>query len=393
MKRLAGLCLVVASIAVVLVLAEIGLHYLAPVGDPYGFLKEPANQYIRSSFEPNYRIHTEAEDGLPGVQGRSLFSTNNMGLRGGAMSVPKPAGEFRIIMVGGSTTECIYLDDSQAVHAALQSELRARLASDRVSIQVYNAGKSGHHSDDHISMIAHRVAHLEPDMITVFAGINDLAVSVRHFDYLHFSGDPRRRLSSSRLIGMAATELQIPRRLYYLLKRIRPRADTDITEEITKTSDYRRKVELCRATPLSETKPHTDTDAYRTNLRMIAGLCKACGTKLVFMTQATTWNSKVDPEASNWHWMLRRSGKRYREDWMDEAIESLNDVMREVGAEQGVPVYDTARRVPKSLEFFYDDLHFNVKGAAEAARGLADLIVRENLIPVPAPATQQTPKG
>jgi hypothetical protein len=64
---------------------------------------------------------------------------------------------------------------------------------------------------------------------------------------------------------------------------------------------------------------------------------------------------------------------------MDEAMRSLNDVMLEVGHERSIPVYDLARELPKTFDCFYDDVHFNVEGAARAGRGLARFMVESSV--------------
>lgn len=142
-----------------------------------------------------------------------------MGFRGDNLVTPNPFNEFRIFMIGGSTTECLSLDDSQSINAVLQHYLQEHVNSD-ISIKVYNAGKSGDASDDHISIVAHRIVHLEPDMIIVFSGINDLTRSIYNYDYLHYVKTSRKQMPIFRFL---ATEFQIPRRLYYLMNRISPK--------------------------------------------------------------------------------------------------------------------------------------------------------------------------
>jgi hypothetical protein len=51
--------------------------------------------------------------------------------------------------------------------------------------------------------------------------------------------------------------------------------------------------------------------------------------------------------------------------------------MREVAQERHVPLYDLARTLAKSSEYFYDDLHFNVQGARVAGTGLASFLVSD----------------
>ncbi len=367
-------------------LAEIVLRAFAPVPDPYLKYKQKflnlRNQYIKSEFPPNYSAKTEVEPGLPGIQGFHTFTTNNMGFRGEVLVNPKPDNEFRIFIVGGSTTECLYLNDSESIDRVLQDELRRKVSAGKI-VRVYNAGKSGDATDDHISMIVHRIAHLSPDMIIVFCGINDLTRSIYRYDYLHYARLDPSDASANKidLLKFLGTEFQIPRRVYYLLTKLSPQSDGDILEDITMKSNYRLKIELRRSHPASEMPPRTDIESYRRNLETIVGVAQAHKIDLVLMTQQTTWNSGIDPTARNWHWLNYRAGVTYREDLMDQALEKLNDAMREIARTHSITIYDLAREIPKSSEFFYDDVHFNVKGAYSAGVGLASVITKNNAIP------------
>ena len=122
---------------------------------------------------------------------------------------------------------------------------------------------------------------------------------------------------------------------------------------------------------LKDTKAPLDLRPFGTNLRTIAGTTRANGVELVFMTQQTTWNSRSDPNVEDWQWMRSVNRVSYRADVMDEALDAVNGIMRNIGRELGIPVYDLAQSIPKSLEFFYDDVHFNVGGAAFAGEELA----------------------
>jgi lysophospholipase L1-like esterase len=371
MRKYVGPIVSAVILSICVLIAELALTVLAPVPDPFEQVKlnRPPNRYIRSEFPRNVSVVTEAEEGLPGVQGRHHFTTNNMGFRGDQMSVPKAPNELRIFMVGGSTTECFYLDDSESVSRVLQVELDGRLSDGRVA-KVYNAGKSGDASADHISMIVHRIVHLEPDVIVVFSGFNDLHRAIYNYDYLHYVNVTQKKLP---LLRMMVTEFQIPRRLYSIVRE-RSEDPVETLERIPLKSDYHRKIALRKSVPASNVKPRTDLSSYRRNLSTIIGVARAHGIRLVLITQQTTWNSRVDPEAVEWHWLRYRNGVTYREDFMEEALDSMNTVMRVLAEQHGVPVYDLARIIPKSSEYFYDDAHFNVKGAARAGKELAEVV-------------------
>ena len=145
--------------------------------------------------------------------------------------------------------------------------------------------------------------------------------------------------------------------------------DEDL-ELIALNTNYAKLVKRGRSKPPAPAKPETDLASYKINLRTLAGGLAANRVKTVFMTQQSTWNSSVDPGTREWHWMLFG----HREEEMDEALSSYNEAMKEVAAERSVPLFDTAAKLPKSLTYFYDDVHFNVQGSQKAGEELATFI-------------------
>lgn len=363
----------VASLTVALSLAEVLLRLLLPV--PAANLRHPyINQYVRMERPPHYSAVIEPELGLPGVDGTGHYSINGHGFRGSELEVPKPPDEFRIFAVGGSTTECYIIDDADAFPEVMEQELTP-LAGRETTIQVYNAGVSGAASDDHVAMIAQRLVHLEPDLIIVFSGINDLTRSIYGIDPLHYTQPFPKPRGRSRLL-----ELRVFSTLW---SRFGGGPSERCTQE--QMTSTRKKIELQAKHPEVPEAPRIDTTPYANNLRTIAGLASAHGFRLVFMTQQTTWNSTTDSATGAWQYMRYRNGKTYSETSMDSAMERFNDVMRAVAVESEVPLYDLACRIPKSLDYFYDDCHFNTQGSRTTGRELAHFLVAEGLVPLASP--------
>jgi len=64
---------------------------------------------------------------------------------------------------------------------------------------------------------------------------------------------------------------------------------------------------------------------------------------------------------------------------MDSALGLYNDVTRSCSRMYDVPLYDLAAEIPKSLQYFYDDVHLNVEGVKLVAFGLSrHLLARNN---------------
>jgi lysophospholipase L1-like esterase len=352
--------------AVLLVVTELALGWWAPMPDPYAALRRvPA--YVPSAHMPNVDYRIVIEPGLPGVEPVhahriNTFTTNGLGFRGDAIARPKPANEIRVFTVGGSTMECIALDDSGDLSRLLQDSLDA--AHPEAAVRVYNTGKSGDRTYDHLAMVGQRLAHLDPDVVVVFAGINDLMAGLFQVDYLHLEPTTLTRRDALTLL---AGESQLYRRARAAARRFRRRSAREIQETIEFETNYAEKAALQRSFGAADGPPRVDLESYATNLRSILAISRAAGARVVLMTQASTWNSAIDPAAKEWHWMRLRLNGTFAEDDMDAALERYNDVMRELAAEEGVELVDLGASLPKSLEFFYDDVHFNDAGAAAAA--------------------------
>jgi lysophospholipase L1-like esterase len=371
------------TLVVMVVAAEIILWLFFPIGDPYRLWKEGQvveSRYIESQFQPNLHLDFYPEPELSGMGEMARFTTDSLGFRGSEVVFPKPPDEFRIFMVGGSTTECVYLDDTLAVTHVLEEYLDAHIP-DGVSVKVYGAGKSGDRSYDHLAMIGQRIVHLQPDLIIVFCGMNDLTAAIYNADYFHLPQVNGARVSFFDLIKYALTDFQLPRRLYYVYKGIvHVRSGDELLQSISFRSDYKKKVELRKTAPQTDKPPRTDPAPYRENLQSIIGLVRAHHAKLVFLTQATTWNSQVDPRADDWIWGTYKDGVTYRADLMDSALNAYNDALREVATQNNVPVFDLAKVMPKSLDYFYDDCHFNILGAKTAGDLLGAFLIENGLI-------------
>lgn len=373
--------LAAAMTAVVLLLAEIALRVFAPVADPTRSSAEHVsvlNPYIRFEYPRSYAAVTEVEPGLRGIEGRHFFTTNAYGFRGDPLTSPKPAGEYRVFVVGGSTVECFYLDDADDMSRVAQRALSDE-APNR-TVKIYNVGLSGTASDDHIAMIAQRLVHLEPDVIVVLAGINDLRRSIQHYDYLHYVP---KQAPSPPLYRVILMRSQIVRRLAYLVRRISPDPES-VLEARTLKSDYMNKIALQKAAPQAATTDvPIDTTSFRRNLITIVGMVRQNGAVLILGTHPSSWNSTVDDSISDFHWMRLCDGVVYDERSLDAALETLNDVTRTIAKQYSIPLWDLARELPKSSQVFYDDCHFNVAGAQLAGRSLASVLRRPDVTHAP----------
>lgn len=330
------------------------------------------SSYIPSSFYPNQKFTFKSTEGLIGIDSITTFSLNNFGYRGDSLKNPKPSNEFRIFLVGGSTTECLYIDDRKSVEAQLQESLNNKNTT--FDIKVFNAGKSGDFSTDHLAMISHRINHLEPDLIVLFLGINDFKRTLSNHSYIQM---PKKKLKKNILIDFLAAYSQLMRRFIVFKNNFSVNPQHVV---ITQETNYKDLVKKTKAMPVVDSIPYFSTKFFKNNLKSIIGICQTNEVQLVLVTQATTWNSTVSNRIRDFHWMTAvKDGIRYKEPALEKSINVFNDDIREIGQKEDVYILDLAKKIPKSEEYFYDDCHFNNNGVTYYSDLLAEFI-SNNLI-------------
>ena len=88
----------------------------------------------------------------------------------------KPANEFRIFMMGGSTVEGRNLDTPQdSLPARLENKLTAIFNSSGIPLipKVINAGMSSYFSGQELSSFIYQILPAKPDFVIYFNGVND----------------------------------------------------------------------------------------------------------------------------------------------------------------------------------------------------------------------------
>ena len=108
-----NMVLVAVSLGISLLVCEFVLRMISPTAY---YIWRPGRSAITNP----------RSDVMPGISGRRKhFTINDRGIRGDAFSEDQ---QYRILAIGGSTTECFYQDDSEAWPYLLQERLSAGLA-------------------------------------------------------------------------------------------------------------------------------------------------------------------------------------------------------------------------------------------------------------------------
>ncbi|MFC3415184.1 SGNH/GDSL hydrolase family protein [Algoriphagus hitonicola] len=370
----------VPVVFVLFVLVEIILSAFFWVEDPYKSIKNPVetSPYIRSQFKPNLKLEFEVDRFLSDMDEKVHFSTNNYGFRGDSISPIKSEDEFRIFLFGGSTMENMFIDDSRSIEKVLQLRLNDKYGK---TVKVFNAAKSGDASPDHLAMLVHRVIHLEPDLIVFYAGFNDLTRVISGYDFLHLQKNEKSSSASWTLgLKLFLSNFQVYRRIHNVVQNIQ---NPNILEDIHLINNYKEKIEFVQKHRIEvKLDKGFSYESYQNNLKSFIGTCQSNGVEVVILTQASSWGAPEKfKEIREFHWMNFIDGKRIKDEELAIELDKINEINKKVALENDIGLLDIEKKIPKSLDYFYDDCHFNKKGVEVFSNYLYNFVLEKNLIP------------
>jgi hypothetical protein len=301
------------------------------------------------------------------------------GFRGRSGPVPKPAGEFRIACLGGSTTYGGTVEaPEEAYPAQLELELRRRSPA---KIRVVNAGASGWASLESLINLETRVLDLDPDLVIVYHNINDVGAR------MVWPPSAYRADMSGTLQHSGGLDAGVPWPQQLTLVRIflvatgRIRSHLDLAESLGRIAPTARYFQFTQQktdgsypsgsfleTPAEKILAANPPRYFRRNLESMVAVARAHGVIPVLATFA--WSEKVsyDPVLTAPEIVA--------------AMTEQNEVVRAIGREREIPVYDFAAEMPDDPRLFVGALHMSVEGSRVQARLFADFLIREGLVPM-----------
>jgi lysophospholipase L1-like esterase len=275
----------------------------------------------------------------------ALLQAGALALRWSGRELPAtaPGGRQRLVALGDSNTYGIYLERDEPYPDAL-----ARLLAERgAGVEVFNLGYPGNNSSVVLAALPRILRELRPDVLTVMIGVNDWwtkpvaapgVADQRVWDRLY------RRSRVVRLLYLIGRSLERP-----TLSIVAPSADFDAGSGTVVVGG--------EAFPWTYERNRGGvanwSDGLRRNLRAIAALCAAAGTRLVLLTYPS--EQRVYAHA--------------------------NAVLRETAAATGTPLLDLGEiflaRCPSKdcRELFFLDNHPTRAGHRLAAEHLRDWLL------------------
>jgi len=345
------------------------------------FIYERHNQYYYVWPPGLNRTFLPDEDVFSGIKGPSIFTINKLGYRGPL--IENKNKEYRVLAIGGSTTECLYLDNEESWPFLLMKKLNLTNSGQKVISM--NIGKSGHNSRDHIFELKYLTEYYDPDLIIIMVGANDMLLKLsKRWVWKPFnetSYDLSKTFYYSQNFNWKSTLLYKIYKIIYnkFYLKINPQDEVGQTylESRTERKNGQTFIELPN---LDETLAD-----YEKNLHRLVEISRQKNKTILFLTQPFLWKNEMSEQEDNVLWMTTDfNGNYYNVESMALSMNLFNNRLLavckeyELDKEPNIFCFDLEEEIPKNLAYFYDDMHFN-EGGAEASAEKISLFIKNNI--------------
>jgi lysophospholipase L1-like esterase len=302
---------------------------------------------------------------------------NSLGYRGDPIPQPKPAGEYRIVCLGGSTTYTAAIEDHRLSYPSLlQAELHG---SGYPQVRVVNAGAEGYSSYESLLTFQLRVLDLDPDMIIVYHAVNDVMMRIIwprsaykgdnsgalvHSLGLHRPVPLLQRSTALRILlirlGLASSPVRLDSTLVnfagtsYAWKFIRQYHAERYPSGIFSKISLRKMLEA---------NPPIYFERNLTHL----------------LLTAQHWG--VQPVLATFAYSKSLEGDAMNSEEFAAGMEEVNQIIVKLGRELEAPVFDFASAFPDDPALFFGAVHVNHQGVREKARLFARYLIEGGLLP------------
>ena len=324
---------------------------------------------------------------IPGLRKKVVYRENSCEFRSATMEGPaKPDGTIRVLCIGASTTAQPTQNTEDSWCGILGEKLNERFPDTGLQIETASFGRGGWRVIDLLLWARKNLAACRPDVVLILMGINDLA----------WHGGPKYRYESleariaekksaiDRAKKLAAARdrsfkslckkySQLCRRLVIAKRRIRQRRDAKsgrilewhsrrLPELREQRRQYRYVEDLIRdPDPIHE---------FRDAMDALILLIKEMSAEAVVLGQPVLWKESMEPDEVNVLWFyvdttngpVRPSGR-----WLAKEMARYNEAQRNTAEVRGVPYVDLDARIPKTLDYYFDDCHYTDRGSRAVA--------------------------
>jgi lysophospholipase L1-like esterase len=269
------------------------------------------------------------------------------------------ADTFQIVCLGGSTTE---FGDSRGRTWPVRVQRILRKELNNKEIKVYNQGRRWYTTLHSLVNYAANLRQSKPDLIIVMHTINDL---LHNADFCYFSSGPFRQ-DYGHFYGPVSRIIRRPSLTEFAWKKFRAlwyhKPRTVIEQEV-----------------------FPGEKAFRRNLETLIDLAEKDRTRVVLVTQPSLYVERPTAEVLEVLYMLNFEAVGPDSRWSYQSayhgFRRYADIVQDIAKNRGALLIDLEKRIPKTLEYFWDDVHYQDQTFEVIAEHVAERLISSGLLP------------
>jgi lysophospholipase L1-like esterase len=281
---------------------------------------------------------------------------NSFGYRSEEFSIEKPSGVYRIVTLGGSSTYDVRIEDNDKTFTAQLEKLLIEEYGYQ-NVEVINAGVPGYNSWEILTNLEFRVLDLNPDLVIIYEGTND--VHARMVEPDSYQGDNSGRRQTWVVPPVPLWEhsalLRIVSRMTNLTRQVSVDDFTSSPTFLSWPFEFRLIENDVDPAKILEKNPPI---YFRRNLENMIAIANENGVEIMLSTWA--FSPHLNDYASK--------------DFYQRGFQENNQVVKEVAADHDVALFDFAEVMPQDPSYWADGRHSNEVGALEKAELFAEFI-------------------
>lgn len=315
----------------------------------------PTSWYHR--YVPGHQqIFQTNEEHLPGIRGEARHTANSLGIRG--PELPPRDQALRILCVGGSTTACLMLDDSETWPQRLAEHLRA--AATAPAVWVGDVGRSGYGTWHHVRLMENEELLTQMDCALFLVGINDFMRALQ-----------RRPIHSPIDVGAFWEDSAIFKVLHnaYQARKQRRQHREETSDHAIYITGRQQRRDGAKIDQLPDMQ--SGLREFRGNVRTMIERCRDLGVTPVFATQPVLHREGLGEREEGLMWLGGQpDGSYLSTPAMRRGMDLFNQALQEVCGELGVGCVDLSA-LSGQPAYYYDGCHFTEAGAEAVGKHIA----------------------
>ena len=337
------------------------------------------------------RIFVLDESAFPGVKTPSRFKVNSIGIRGDEITDEQT---YRILVVGSSTSACLFNDQEMSWPYFLQKELN-KLGREKV--WVGNVALAGLCTREHIMYFKRLIpqlplidtviiqvgymdlfnrlitdTHYNPYVLDDFAAFERATIWGAFYKTPYFPG--KYQFKSGHYGRLAMGKLYLEIKSWY----------KNVMKSYDNSGDWiiqLRKLRIMAKEIVDDSPDLSSALAeYRRNISMLADMARLRAIRLIFVTDPAIWKDQMSEAEkailSSGSIGSFKSGRYYSTRVLFQGLNLYNNEILSFCTEKGLECLDLALAMPKTMEYFTDDIHLTDAGCAFTAKYIAEALTK-----------------